>query len=300
MKRSTLFAVLVALASVVIAAPAWANYDLSSIDDFEDGDIVGWNWAEDLHNGWLDPVELDGANVGRITFGSSCYGPSYQLTEAITPDYIGWRMRANGDTGHLSGAGLRVATREDDAGRLITVVNYHDATLQFHDGTGYEPFMAAAQGTWYQVEIRNIDWETHQYELVVDDLSYGMKPFVEPVDSFSYVQAYGCPWVNGPLYLDDIVYGYAIPDSDVDGVLDTEDECPGTTLGDPPDRLKKNRFAATTDGLFVDADGTDSGFSIVDTRGCDEDQIIEIMELGNGHTWFGITQGALIDFKSAS
>jgi hypothetical protein len=44
--------------------------------------------------------------------------------------------------------------------------------------------------------------------------------------------------------------------------------------------------------------GTESGFSVVDTFGCDEDQIIDIMELGKGHEKFGIPRGVLLDFIS--
>jgi hypothetical protein len=100
------------------------------------------------------------------------------------------------------------------------------------------------------------------------------------------------------MYLDDIAYGFIVPDTDSDGVLDDADNCPFTTLGDPPDGLKKNHFAANDAGLFVDGKGTESGFSITDTAGCDEDQIIELMGLGNGHVMFGITRGVLVDFIS--
>lgn len=89
------------------------------------------------------------------------------------------------------------------------------------------------------------------------------------------------------------------PDVDGDSVLNSDDMCPATSLNDPPVRLKTNRFATDAAGLFVDGNGTESGFSVVDTFGCDEDQIIEVMELGGGHTKFGITRSVLLDFISS-
>jgi len=86
------------------------------------------------------------------------------------------------------------------------------------------------------------------------------------------------------------------PDIDGDEVPNSGDICPMTTLDDPPDGLKKNRFAANDAGLFVDADGTESGISVADTFGCDEDQIIDLMGLGNAHERFGITRSALLTF----
>ena len=87
-------------------------------------------------------------------------------------------------------------------------------------------------------------------------------------------------------------------DADGDGVLDDVDMCPASTLDDPPEKLKKNRFAVDDAGLFVDVNGSESGFTIVDTFGCDEDQIIEMMGLGGGHEKFGITQSVLLTFIS--
>lgn len=87
-------------------------------------------------------------------------------------------------------------------------------------------------------------------------------------------------------------------DTDIDGddVNNDDDQCPLTTLGDPPDRWKKNRFAADADGHFVDVNLKDSGIEVSDTYGCDEDQIIDMMGLGVAHERFGITRSALLDF----
>jgi len=252
----------------------------------------------------------------------------------VTPDYIQWRMRADGDSGHpVGGPGLLVRGTTDDY-HALAQVHYHRGSLQYFSGS-YVNFMPAFEGTWYTIGLQNIDWTAHTFDLYIDgSLKVLSLPFIEPMSSFQYVQAYGCPYVNGPLYLDDIAYGFIIPDTDGDGVLDVDDNCPlvanadqgdfdadgigdvcdldvdgdtvlnaddmcpSTTLGDPPAMLKKNRFAADAAGLFVDVNVTESGFSVADTFGCDEDQIIEIMELGGGHVKFGIPRGVLLEFTS--
>jgi len=106
-------------------------------------------------------------------------------------------------------------------------------------------------------------------------------------------------WTGGGYFDSGAFINVAVdPDTDGDGVLDTDDLCPATTLNDPPDQLRKNRFAADAEGMFVDVNGTESGFSVIDTFGCDEDQIIEIAGLGKGHDRFGITTSAILDFMT--
>lgn len=88
------------------------------------------------------------------------------------------------------------------------------------------------------------------------------------------------------------------PDIDGDTVANGDDYCPMTTFNDPPDGLKKNRFATNVEGLFVDVNGIESGYSINDTSGCDEDQIVGLLDLGGGHERFGITRSVLARFTT--
>ena len=88
MKRRLLapFTWLLTLAAL-LAAPALAGTTEVVMDDFEDGDVVGWIITADLHNGIIEAVELDGENVGKVTFGSSCYGNTFGSTnlQVLTP-----------------------------------------------------------------------------------------------------------------------------------------------------------------------------------------------------------------------
>ena len=99
-----------------------------------------------------------------------------------------------------------------------------------------------------------------------------------------------------------VVYLYNGPagDSDGDGIPDDGDICPGTVIPEavPTQRLGVNRFALTdADGIFDTVAPTGTGsqkvFTIVDTAGCSCEQIIAMLDLGEGHTRFGCSIGAM-------
>jgi hypothetical protein len=91
-------------------------------------------------------------------------------------------------------------------------------------------------------------------------------------------------------------------DLDGDGVADALDFCPGTVIPEsvPTQRLGTNRWALVDgDGIFDTnppnglGAGLDRGFTIQDTAGCSCEQIIDQLDLGNGHTKFGCSTGAI-------
>ena len=89
-------------------------------------------------------------------------------------------------------------------------------------------------------------------------------------------------------------------DSDGDGIPDDEDICPGTVIpeGVPTERLGVNRFALTDGDVIFDttpSQGKEPGqvFTLTDTAGCSCAQIIEALGLGEGHTKFGCSSGAM-------
>jgi len=92
-------------------------------------------------------------------------------------------------------------------------------------------------------------------------------------------------------------------DADDDGVDDAIDACPNTVVpeGVPTQTLGTNRFALV-DGDFTfdtkapNGNGPQATFTLEDTKGCSCEQIIEILELGSGHTKKGCSLGAMRDF----
>ncbi len=97
----------------------------------------------------------------------------------------------------------------------------------------------------------------------------------------------------------------AVTDSDDDGVLDDADFCDDTVIPEsvPTVRLGTNRFALVDDdGIFDTTPPNGNGprltFTIEDTAGCSCEQIIEALHLGNGHTKFGCSIGAMREWTA--
>jgi hypothetical protein len=96
-------------------------------------------------------------------------------------------------------------------------------------------------------------------------------------------------------------------DADNDGVLDDVDVCLNTVIPEsvPTQKLKPNRYALVDDDTIFDVGASGKGgksgtgpdiFTIEDTGGCSCEQIIDAVELGNGHTKFGCSLGAMRDW----
>ena len=89
-------------------------------------------------------------------------------------------------------------------------------------------------------------------------------------------------------------------DRDDDGVFDSLDACPGTMIPEsvPSASLGINRFALTDDDFDFDtnsppAGGPAGGFSTADTAGCSCEQIIDELDLDEGHAKFGCSVGVI-------
>jgi hypothetical protein len=90
------------------------------------------------------------------------------------------------------------------------------------------------------------------------------------------------------------------PDDDNDSVSDAEDICPGTLIPEPvpTEQLGANRYALMDDDFIFDTtppQGNKPGqiFTLKDTAGCSCAQIIEALELGQGHTKFGCSNDVM-------
>lgn len=92
--------------------------------------------------------------------------------------------------------------------------------------------------------------------------------------------------------------GHPEVDPDGDGVCGGLDVCPGTVLPEsvPTVVLRPNRHADTVGDAIFDSLGGAAAFTLADTGGCSCEQIIETAELGMGHTRFGCSTSAILDW----
>jgi predicted extracellular nuclease len=93
---------------------------------------------------------------------------------------------------------------------------------------------------------------------------------------------------------------YLTKDKDGDGVFDSLDACPATSIpeGVPTNRLGTNRWALTDANFEFDTSsskgkGPGRSYSTSDTAGCSCEQIVASLGLGKGHGKFGCSVGIM-------
>jgi hypothetical protein len=101
---------------------------------------------------------------------------------------------------------------------------------------------------------------------------------------------FNCPTM---LFYPILTINYVVgdPDEDADGVVDTEDACPGSVPDAFPE-LKQNRYSYDGTGL-VSGLASNPPYTIEQTGGCSATQIIGAMGLGHAHKRFGLSRSAL-------
>jgi len=94
---------------------------------------------------------------------------------------------------------------------------------------------------------------------------------------------------------DPVIVGFEF-DSDKDGVLDRDDDCPGTVIpeGVPTQELRGKRWALVDGDLVFETDvDVDRHFTTIDTGGCSCEQIIGRTGAGLGHARFGCSNSLM-------
>ncbi len=107
--------------------------------------------------------------------------------------------------------------------------------------------------------------------------------------------------IGGPTWAGHARVYRLVADSDGDGVVDREDVCADTVIPDPtvPTRkLGTNRWALVGhDGDFdtfhPKGKAPPRSFTIVDTAGCNAEQIADALRLGKGHYKYGLSTDAM-------
>lgn len=103
---------------------------------------------------------------------------------------------------------------------------------------------------------------------------------------------------NADLFPDDPLEAF---DFDGDGVGDNGDRCAATVLPDPvaTQGLGQNRWMVDADGIWItNAKKIKKQYTLADTGGCGCADIMDAMELGNGHLKFGCASGVLDDWMA--
>jgi len=101
---------------------------------------------------------------------------------------------------------------------------------------------------------------------------------------------------NADLFDDDPTEAY---DADLDGLGDNADVCDATALPDPVplQKLGQNRWVVDAGGNWItNAKKIKHPYTLLETGGCGCADIIEEMELGEGHLKFGCASGVLDDW----
>jgi hypothetical protein len=229
--RFTLVLLAAAVIAVMAMGSAPAGAQPAFMEDFEDGDVAGWIIAGPDYGSIeavATPVSPSGGNyVGKVTFGSSCGAAEYEFDPPVTPHYVSWYFRADGDTGHPSGPGVVWSKAYVAPQGWLTEVDYHQGSLRYlaaYGTPGYVELIPASMGTWYLIELRNIDWGSDTFDIWVDGVEKVVgAAFLDAIDAVNHVANYGCPVISGPTYLDDITFSF---DGDGDGFADPIDNCP--------------------------------------------------------------------------
>lgn len=225
-------AVFAALLVLGAASPAGA---LIEVEDFEDGSTAGWSGNGSVE-AVTSPTNPNGGDyVGKVTFSSSCWGPSYHSFTQVAADYVSWYFRSDGDTGHPSGVSFGVMGSSATDNTPLAQISYHNGELRAYAG-GYRVLQAASTATWYHIELKNIDWQAGTYDIWVNGVRQAAgTPFMNSglVQIYS-VYAYACPGVSpsGSTFVDDITVTTAPSSKDAckkDGWQDFTDPT-GTTF----------------------------------------------------------------------
>lgn len=144
-------------------------------------------------------------------------------------------------------------------------------------------------------------------EMVTDSYSYeGMRPgryrlIVRHGDGPDERQVFDVTITCDGVTLQNAELPVANADADQDGVTDDLDQCPATTWPEsvPTRSLNPNHWALVDGDRQFDtvirgrAGGTGRAYTLDDTAGCSCEQIIDALDLGDGHRKFGCSNSAM-------
>jgi hypothetical protein len=130
---------------------------------------------------------------------------TYSLRANLSPNPLAVSYFAKVSTWGVSAAHFEFVV-EADRGRLDPVmrVTFAETGLGADLPSGERAEVPYVAGTWYQVELRDIDWEASTFDLYVDRLAVGVKlPFLTPASAVDALHIYSASG-ESTAYVDDI------------------------------------------------------------------------------------------------
>ena len=162
---------------------------------------------------------------------------------------------------------------------------------------------------WQEVKIEDLPFTNHTVTTTATTAVEAPWPF----GCFPMTLEFGCQDDDGDgiCNKNDVCPNDALNDADGDGVCGDIDRCADTTIPEisiPSERLGTNRFALVDDDIDFDTTspqgkGPERLYSTISTAGCSCEQIVEELELGQGHSKFGCSISAMdawVDFVNGA
>ncbi|HEY3500489.1 MAG TPA: hypothetical protein VGK73_37610 [Polyangiaceae bacterium] len=155
---------------------------LPLIENFEDGDMTGWNlyyvnaYAASLMPGTGANNSLRSLLLTKSEVtGFCCEGYYRQFPDGLTPKSVSVWLRSDA---HGVAAGYVRLSPTTDSSNWIVSINFNNQALYVNGAQSiaylYTP------GQWYHVELREIDWTAHTFQAWIDGQSFGTLPMTVP------------------------------------------------------------------------------------------------------------------------
>ena len=164
------------------------------IEDFEDGDVAGWTLAfPTIYSFSLEPgTGAAGSQRSLLLVKSEdtvycCEGFYRAFDSGLAPHYVGFWMRAEQTGPDLGYVRLNSTT---NASTAIVTAYFTGSSLAL-SGPGGMTVVPFAAGQWYQIELRDIDWQAHTFTYWVNGLQVGpAQSFASDADAIRRIDLY--------------------------------------------------------------------------------------------------------------
>jgi hypothetical protein len=130
-------------------------------DGFEDGDILEWS-------GDTGSFSVQTSTLFEGSYSVQANTSSYQrIGRDILqnqPGYISYNIYS----GDSSNRTCEIRFSDSLGGSAQLIINIQNGEIQYYDGSSYNTVQSASSSTWYNIELKNIDYANSQADIWVD------------------------------------------------------------------------------------------------------------------------------------